>query len=727
MMIGSRSGHARALVFLAAVVAVSSAAAQYKGTVPHAPAPSHPSPIPLPHPPSLVPSPGPVLPAPSPIPPSPLIVPRQPSLEHDIDALSRRIGELFRDGKYAEAIPLADRYVDVATRLAGDDNPSYAAAIGWRAMLHRAQGHYTVAEPLIKRALAIDEKALGPDHLNVAAHLDNLAQLYQEQGRYAEAEPLYSRALAIAEKQPGAPDQPRVGTALNNLAWLYQAQGRYEEAEPLVRRALAIVEKELGPDDVDVGRTLDTLAKLHEGQGRFEEAEKQYRRALAILEKALVSDHPEVGIVRGNAGGLYKAQKRLAEAEPLLESALAISEKTLGPKHPSVARSLTQVGDLYRLKGQCGKADGLFLRARNIGAEAIKEVAVLFGTDRMPNTTLPTVAFGGDRSPKLSLGLTIVTLPKETAGAQPVAPSGPEILSVSAQTTEVRRLAMHCIQIANEKEIVEAARRRLDEAKDYAKQALVFVHGYNVSFESALRRAAQISYDIGFDGGTFAFSWPVHEGSFAWLWDYLSAGDTVDPASEHLKQFLERVVAKTGAAKIHFVAHSMGNMVLLRALEKIIGENPAFAATIGEVINAAPDVDPDTFVLMVRKVKAKGAGLTLYASRSDKALKASGWLRYRPRAGYILDKPLIVRDTADEAIIADTIDITSAGSSGWYDLFALDHDLYSSNPIIVGDIGRIIREGKRPPSDRTKEFEAVAAQEGTYWKLTPAQKAEQKR
>lgn len=30
MMIGSRSGHARALVFLAAVVAVSSAAAQYK-------------------------------------------------------------------------------------------------------------------------------------------------------------------------------------------------------------------------------------------------------------------------------------------------------------------------------------------------------------------------------------------------------------------------------------------------------------------------------------------------------------------------------------------------------------------------------------------------------------------------------------------------------------------------------------------------------------------------
>jgi esterase/lipase superfamily enzyme len=289
-----------------------------------------------------------------------------------------------------------------------------------------------------------------------------------------------------------------------------------------------------------------------------------------------------------------------------------------------------------------------------------------------------------------------------------------------AQATEVRRLAMHCIQVANEREVVAAAGRRLGEAKADGGQALVFVHGYNVSFESALRRAAQIAYDIDFDGSTFAFSWPVHEGWLAWAWDYLSARDTVDIASEHLRQFLERIVAKTGATRVHFIAHSIGNMVLLRALEKIAGENPALAGKIGEVIHAAPDVDPDWFVQMVRKVKAGGASLTLYASSSDKPLRLSGWLRYRPRAGYIQDKPLIVRDDAEDAIIADTIDITNAGSSGWYDLFALDHDVYSSSPIIVGDIGRIIRSGKRPPSARTSEFQVVPSEEGTYWKLAPA-------
>jgi esterase/lipase superfamily enzyme/Flp pilus assembly protein TadD len=655
-----------------------------------------------------------------PHPPPALVVPVPPlSPENDIAALSRRLGDLYGDGRYVEAAAVADRYVAAAARVAGDNSSAYAAAVSWKAMVERAQGRYAEAEPLVRRALSIDENLLGPDHLNVAAHLDNLAQLYQEQGRYAEAEPLYARALAIAEKQPGPPDQPRVGTALNNLAWLYQAQGRYAEAEPLVKRALAILEKRLGPAHVDVGRTLDTLAKLYEGQGRFAEAESEYRRALGVLEQALGLDHPEVGIVRGNVGGFYKSRQRLAEAEPLLESALAISEKSFGPNHPNVARALAQLADLRRLEGQCDRADSLFLRARNIGAQAIKEIAVLFGTDRMPSKGQAAVAFGGDRGSKVSLGLTIVTVPEETAGAQPVPPSRAGMQPGRAQATEVRRLAMHCIQVANESEIVAAAGRRLGEAKAFGGQALVFVHGYNVSFESALRRAAQIAHDIGFDGGTFAFSWPVHEGRLAWLWDYLSARDTVDIASEHFKQFLERIVARTGATKLHFIAHSIGNMVLLRALERIAGENPALAAAVGEIINAAPDVDPDSFVLMARKVKAKGARLTLYASSSDKPLRLSGWLRYRPRAGYIQDKPLIVRDEREEAIIADTIDITSAGSSGWYDLFALDHDVYSSSPVIVGDIGRIIRSGERPPSARTRQFQAVASEEGTYWRLAP--------
>jgi tetratricopeptide (TPR) repeat protein len=62
------------------------------------------------------------------------------------------------------------------------------------------QGRYSEAIPLAQRALAIREKSLGPDHPDVATSLNNLALLYNNQGRYADAEPLYKRSLAIWEK-----------------------------------------------------------------------------------------------------------------------------------------------------------------------------------------------------------------------------------------------------------------------------------------------------------------------------------------------------------------------------------------------------------------------------------------------------------------------------------------------------------------------------------------------
>ena len=86
------------------------------------------------------------------------------------------------------------------------------------------QGRYSEAIPLAQRTLTIREKALGPDHPDVAVALNNLAELYRVQGRYADAEPLYKRALAIREKALG-PDHPDVAQSLNNLAVLYDKPG----------------------------------------------------------------------------------------------------------------------------------------------------------------------------------------------------------------------------------------------------------------------------------------------------------------------------------------------------------------------------------------------------------------------------------------------------------------------------------------------------------------------
>jgi tetratricopeptide (TPR) repeat protein len=74
--------------------------------------------------------------------------------------LNRQIVQLRTAGKYGEAIPLAERALDLARRLRGLDHPEVAESLGVLAFLYVSQGRYSEAETLYKRSLAIKEKRL---------------------------------------------------------------------------------------------------------------------------------------------------------------------------------------------------------------------------------------------------------------------------------------------------------------------------------------------------------------------------------------------------------------------------------------------------------------------------------------------------------------------------------------------------------------------------------------
>ena len=141
------------------------------------------------------------------------------------------------------------------------------------------QGRYSEALPVAQKALALREKALGPDNADVALSLYTLATLYQKLMRYADAEPLFKRNLAILEKLFG-PDNANVATSLNNLAALYKLQSRYADAEALYKRSVAIWEK-VRLDDLNFAITLSNFADLYGAQARYAEAEPLYKRSLA--------------------------------------------------------------------------------------------------------------------------------------------------------------------------------------------------------------------------------------------------------------------------------------------------------------------------------------------------------------------------------------------------------------------------------------------------------------
>jgi tetratricopeptide (TPR) repeat protein len=288
----------------------------------------------------------------------------------DITGLRAEVSRLHGQGKYAEALPFAQRAPELAQKRHGEEHPEYASAIAWLAAVYFAQGRYAEAEPLYRRSLDIIEKVLGANHPELGRALNNLAELYRTQGRYAEAEPLYKRSLATRETALG-PEHLEVGTALGNLALLYETQGRYAEAEPLQKRSLDILEKALGPEHPTVATSLNNLALLREKQGRYPEAEAVYRRSQRIYEKALGPEHPYLGQSLDNLARLYNSQGRYSDAEQLFGRSLAIREKALGAEHSDVGSSLENLAALYQTQGRYTEAERLYKRALAIFEKAL--------------------------------------------------------------------------------------------------------------------------------------------------------------------------------------------------------------------------------------------------------------------------------------------------------------------------------------------------------------------
>ena len=60
-----------------------------------------------------------------------------------------------------------------------------------------AEGNYKEAIPLAEKAIEIVRRERGPEDPDTATSLNNLAELYRVMGNYAKAEPLYQEALRI--------------------------------------------------------------------------------------------------------------------------------------------------------------------------------------------------------------------------------------------------------------------------------------------------------------------------------------------------------------------------------------------------------------------------------------------------------------------------------------------------------------------------------------------------
>jgi esterase/lipase superfamily enzyme len=237
----------------------------------------------------------------------------------------------------------------------------------------------------------------------------------------------------------------------------------------------------------------------------------------------------------------------------------------------------------------------------------------------------------------------------------------------------------------------ELRARRSDE-----RDAVVFLHGYNVSFQDAAFRAAQVGFDLGVSGVMAFYSWP----SKGTLQGYPADEATIEASEGFIADFLTSMAGRSGARRVHIIAHSMGNRGLLRAIDRIATAAAERTRTpFDQIILAAADVDQDTFKRLSAAYQRVARRTTMYVCSKDRAVEASHWLHDFPRAG--LAPPVLVVPGID------TINVSNL------DLTLLGHGYVAEARELLTDIHALLRDGS-PPAQRFG-LRKVTSPAGEYW------------
>jgi len=321
----------------------------------------------------------------------------------------------------------------------------------------------------------------------------------------------------------------------------------------------------------------------------------------------------------------------------------------------AVLRGLTSAASMLALNGCASLASAPRLDASELSANPV----VLVATNRKPvDGARSKPWFGPERASGLSIAHARLTPPDESR------------FSLSAVGLADWRLdAIEPVpQIGD-----------LPGPSTGARDVLIFVHGFNHTFESAVLDAARLSDGIRFHGDTLAFCWP----SRAKLLDYGYDHDSAMWSRDALEKALDGLMASRTVGRLHIVAHSIGTMLTMEALRQLYAHKGDGAADrLGAVVFASPDIDMDVFTSSVERIGPIARNITVLTATNDRALAVSRWMAGgMTRVG-----------AAQKAQLEQLgLHVIDASQEGWG---VVNHDLFLSN----GRIRQVIRHAVDSPT-----------------------------
>lgn len=215
-------------------------------------------------------------------------------------------------------------------------------------------------------------------------------------------------------------------------------------------------------------------------------------------------------------------------------------------------------------------------------------------------------------------------------------------------------------------------------------RALVFVHGYNTAFDSAVYRVTQLVHDADFRGTPILFTWASGGKTVDYVYDNNSASAARDALEATLK-----LVRRAGAKRIDIIAHSMGNWVAMEALRQLAIEGDRdLGDRLGDVVLASPDIDVDVFKAQMRRYGRPDKPFAVLISDDDRALRISSIIAgAKPRVGGYKN----TEELAELGVVV--IDLTNVPAGD-----RLNHTKFADNPVLV----KILGDRLAHPEDRTE-------------------------
>jgi esterase/lipase superfamily enzyme len=249
---------------------------------------------------------------------------------------------------------------------------------------------------------------------------------------------------------------------------------------------------------------------------------------------------------------------------------------------------------------------------------------------------------------------------------------------------------------------VNDLRSSLSTLEPNQRDLTLFIHGYNVDFDSAAIRSAQIGRDLQLPGPMIFYSWP----SKAQAQGYLADEETIGRTLMKFVRFLQLLNAIPEMAALNVIAHSMGNRLLQRAMQILSFRDQATDKRFGHVIIAAADIDRETFreaaVDYARLKAAPTERTAVYFNKSDVAVSLSTWLHEEARLG-----------TQGNAF-------SNVDSILWIDkFFSLDwlgHGYFGSATPVLQDMKALLVDDKTP-MQRQPPLSPIPSDVPQYWEL----------